>query len=372
MRNANEKFPRMTISFVLAGVSRVPAYDYKAVFEYANHLSFRGHAVTVVHAAQAVSASVAKKAFDAARQTLWNTTTEFRPQQWFRLWPAVKVLDVPSLDEKHMPAGEVMVATDWATAEAVAAYGSDKGCKFYLLQEYEPWRDPDDRVPASWKLPLQKIASARWLKEVAGEHGESAAYIPDGMDFEAFGCDVPIRKRTSPAVLMMYHESICKGFEDGIKALRRAHTALPNLKVTLFGVSSKPKGLPDWIKYVRNPGQPELRSLYNQATVFLAPSWVEGWPVPPAEAMCCGAALVCTDIAGHSEYAVHERNAFMVEPHNPQSLAEALLRIMRENTFRFVMAEQALSDIRRFTWDDATDRVETEFAWRVAGRVIQY
>ncbi len=88
--------------------------------------------------------------------------------------------------------------------------------------------------------------------------------------------------------------------------------------------------------------------------------------------MSCGAALVCTDIPGHNEYAVQDRNALMVEPHHVQSLAEALLRLLREKTSRFALAEQGLSDIRRFSWDAAIDRVETEFAWRVAGRVVRY
>ena len=363
----------MTITFVLPGSSRVPVYDYKVVFEYANHLTFRGHNIVVVHAAQVGAASsLSKRAYDAAKFTLWKATDEFGPQRWFRLWPAVKLLWVPTTEEKHIPAGDVIVATDWATAEAVATYGDDKGNKFYLVQHYEPWRAPEERVQKSWKLPLQKIASARWLKELAEEMGESAAYIPNGLDFDIFGCDVPIRQRTRPSVLMMYHESVTKGSEDGLKAMRVARAVFPDLDATVFGICPRPDGLSNWIKYVRQPTQQKLRDLYNQATVFLAPSWVEGWPLPPGEAMSCGAALVCTDIPGHNEYAVQDRNALMVEPHHPQQLAEALLRLLREKSLRFSLAEQALSDIRRFSWDDAIDRVETEFGWRVAGRVVKF
>jgi glycosyltransferase involved in cell wall biosynthesis len=260
----------------------------------------------------------------------------------------------------------VIVATAWPTAGAVTTYGPDKGCKFYLLQHYETFTAPEDLIRATWMLPLHKIAIARWLKDTAEEMGESAAYIPNGLDFDAFGCDITVRQRTSPTVTMPYHENVWKGSADGIQALRMIQRVVPDLKVRLFGIDPKPKGLPGWMTYIYKPAQSDLRNLYNQSTVFLAPSWKEGWPLPPAEAMTCGASLVCTDIPGHDEYAVDGRNAFVAQPHDPQSLAEALVRALKEKSTRFAYAEQAISDIRRFTWDAATDRLETEFSWRVA------
>jgi glycosyltransferase involved in cell wall biosynthesis len=373
MPSERGKFPSMAVTFVLAGASRVPAGGHRVIFEYANHLTYRGHNVSVVHAAQADPlASTAKKAYAAAGFQLRSATNDFGPQSWFRLWPTIKLLWVPSVDEQHIPPADVIVATNWATAEAVASYAKDKGHKFYLLQKDESSSAPEERVRATWKLPLQKIVVARWLKELAAEMGESAAYIPNGMDFDAFGCDIPVRERTRPTVSMWYDPFVWKGAEDGIKALRMAQRALPGLQATLFGTSPAPKGLPNGIKYLRQPPQTELRQIYNQSAAFLAPSWKEGWPLAPAEAMTCGAALVCTDIPGHNEYAVHERNSFMAKPQDPQSLAEALIRMLREKTLRFRLAEQALSDIHRFTWEEAADRVETEFGWRVAGRIITY
>ena len=356
----------MKITFVLSGASRVPG-SFKIAFEYANHLAFRGHKVTVVHPALTdPKASAAEKAFHAARYRLWDFTGDFGPKHWFRLWPTVQLLWVSSLEEQHIPWADVIVATGWVTAEAVANYASNKGSKFYLVQNFETWEAREERIRDTWKLPLQKIAVARWLKDTITGMGESAAYIPSGLDFEAFGCDIPIRQRTQPVVAMQYHESVWKGSADGMKAMRLAHNgAVPDIQVKLFGIHPKPRDLPDWMRYFQNPELQDLRRIYNESTVFLAPSWHEGWPLPPAEAMSCGAALVCSGIPGHDEYAVQNRNAFLARPQEPQSLAEALVRALREKSTRFTYAEQGLSDIRRFTWEAATDRVETEFAWRV-------
>jgi len=145
---------------------------------------------------------------------------------------------------------------------------------------------------------------------------------------------------------------------DGIKALEIAHRAVPDLTATFFGVPPRPSNLPRWIGYVRNPPQAKLRELYNEGTVFMSPSWVEGWPLPPAEAMISGAALVCTNIGGHIEYAEHERNALLAPVRCPESLADALVRMLKEHGLRQSLAENARIDIGRFTWSSAVARFE--------------
>jgi glycosyltransferase involved in cell wall biosynthesis len=347
------------ITFILPGSSRVPFGGYKVVFEYANCLSERGHAVTIVHPAHLdETAPWKEKLYHNARYLLWGATRDFGPRRWFKLRPEVKTTWVHSLREANIPPGDAIVATGWPTAEYVATYSPDKGRKFYLLQHYETWWGPEERVRATWQLPLHKIVIARWLEDIATELGQPSTYIPNGLDFLAFGCDLPIRERRRPHVLMLSHVMEWKGTADGLKALEFARRSVPELTATLFGVAAPPANLPAWISYERNPPQARLRQLYNDAAVFLAPSLAEGWPLPPAEAMMCGAALVCTDIGGHREYAVHERNALLAPPRSPLELGAALLRMLTDDALRQRLAEQALADIGRFTWKAATDRFE--------------
>lgn len=353
----------MKITFILPGSSRLPVGGYKVVYEYANHLSDRGHSVTVLHPAMLdPTVSLAEKAYHGGRYALWSAMGAFGPRRWFKVRTGVRLLWVPSLRECYVPRADAIVATGWPTAEFVAGYSSDKGQKFYLLQHYETWWGPEARVRATWQLPLRKIVIARWLADIATEMGEKATYIPNGLDFEAFACDLPVTERRRPHVTMLYHQLEWKGSADGLKALETARRAIPDLTATLFGVSLAPPRLPRWITYVRNPPQRILRQIYNDATAFLAPSWTEGWPLPPAEAMMCGAALVCTDISGHREYAVHERNALLAPARNTEVLAAALVRMLAHDRLRFSLAERALLDIGRFTWSSATDQFEAQLA----------
>lgn len=353
----------MKITFILPSVARFPTGGHKVVYEYANHLSDRGHSVTVVHPAlEDTSVSWPKKAYHATRYALRGITHQYGPEPWFKLRPAVHVRWVPSLRDAHIPLADAVIATGWPTAEHVASYSPARGRKFYLLQSYESWWGPEPRVRATWQLPLHKIVIARWLEKIAAEMGESASYIPNGLDFQAFGCDVPVRERRRPQIAMLYHEDDIKGSTDGLKAMEIARRTVPDLTATLFGVYPPPENLPNWASYVRKPPQTRLRAIYNEATVFLGPSWTEGWPLPPAEAMMSGAALVCTDIGGHQEYAVHERNALLAPARAPEALGAALLRALTDHALRQSLAETALDDISRFTWTTAVDRFEAVLA----------
>ena len=163
---------------------------------------------------------------------------------------------------------------------------------------------PEQAVMATWKLPLRKIVISRWLEDVANRLAEPSDYIPNGLDFKTFGMDVRPEDRDGNTIAMLYHHSDWKGSADGVKAICQVKAKIPQLRVRLFGVPGRPSGLPDWVEYNRNPRQGKLREIYNWAAIFMSPSWAEGWPLPPAEALQCGAVLAATDIGGHREYAI--------------------------------------------------------------------
>lgn len=284
---------------------------------------------------------------------------DFRPDRWFRVDPNVRLLCVPGLSEKWIPKGDVVIATAWLTAEWVSHYSADKGRGFYLIQHLETWDGPEKRVYATWKAPLKKIVIANWLLDIAKSLGEEAVYIPNGLSANEFQMDTVPQERDSTRLMMMYHEANWKGSKDGIEALLIVHLKEPEIKVTLFGLPARPAFLPEWINYYQRPERHLLRALYNQAAIFIAPSWTEGWGLPPSEAMLCGAALVATDIGGHREYAFHEKTALLSPVKDPQGLANNILRLVRDSTMRVHLATRGHEYIQQFTWKRASDHLES-------------
>ena len=157
---------------------------------------------------------------------------------------------------------------------------------------------------------------------------------------------------------MLYHRHEIKGTVDGISALVALKNEFPQLKANLFGVFPRPKNLPDWISYSQNPGQSIIRQLYNEAAIFISPSIAEGWPLPPAEAMQCGTAVVGTDIGGHREYMYPEVTALLCAAQNPSSIENQVRRLMLNPTLRAELAENGYKSIQRFVWNTSVDRLE--------------
>lgn len=349
----------LRITFLLPGPGRDPVGGFRIAYEYANRLTARGHAVTIVHASRAeMGLSLPTALRRAGVYALRRMAGAYGPAPWFPLDPGVRLVWAPSLNADHVPDGDAVIATAWQTAEWAAAYPKSKGKKFYLIQSLEAWAGPEDRVMATWKLPMTKVVISRSLEQVALSRGEPCVYVPNGLDFDVFGLDSPIESRRPDSLFMLHHSKPWKGTRDGLLALRQVLDRHPKALIRLFGTGPEPSDLPSGFEYHRRPAQRRLRALYNEAAIFVAPSLVEGWPLPPAEAMMSGCALAATDIGGHREYAVPNETALLSPPSDPDALAENLLRLVENDALRLRVARAGLAGIQRFTWTRAVDAFE--------------
>jgi glycosyltransferase involved in cell wall biosynthesis len=353
---------RVTFLLPLAGTE--PIGGFKVVYEYANYLARQGHAVSVVHPARLrIDEPLSKMPVKQAAKTVLEyvrkrVTGEFKPAAWFRVEPAVRLLWAPSLAARYVPDGDVVVASSWETAEWAATYPAAKGRKFYLIQHHETWSGPEERVMATWRMPLEKIVIARWLEEIAESVGQTAHLVDNGLDFSRFRMLKAIEERDPKRVLMMFHNQPWKGSPDGLRAFALAKAEEPGLQLTLFGLAGRPEDLAEEIAYYQNPPQEVIRDLYNEATIFVSPSWAEGFPLPPAEAMQCGAALMCTDIGGTAMYAIDGETALLSPVQDSEAMAANLLRLVREPELRVRIARAGNEFIQRFTWERAGARFE--------------
>jgi glycosyltransferase involved in cell wall biosynthesis len=233
------------------------------------------------------------------------------------------------------------------------------GEKLYLIQHLETWLGSADQVMATWKAPLKKIVIARWLEKVAHEMGETCHYIPNGLDFTKFGCDLLPEDRNPAHIAMLFSHSLpWKGSFDGLSALVALKDKYPDLEAEFFGINERQQDLPSWIVYHQTPSQEELRRIYNRASIFLAPSISEGWGLPPCEAMMCGGAVVATDIGGHREFCTDGDTALLVPANAPDAIAEAVERLINDHELRLRVAQSGNRNIQRFTWDAACDAFE--------------
>jgi glycosyltransferase involved in cell wall biosynthesis len=350
----------MKITFVLPRYLSAPAGGFKVVYEYANRLQARGHQVNVLHPRNILPRA---GLMQEVKSHLWPYKIHLRdgkPASWLPIDEGVQMMLVPDLREEFIPAADVIFATGYQTASGVSSYAKSKGRKYYLIQHHETWDGGEAEVNRTWKFPLHKIVIARWLLNLAQEFGEGGqvTYIPNGIDFNDFKITTPISERPAQRVAMMAHSFDWKGTPDGLRALETARKEIPELEAVLFGTHPRPPNWPEWITYLPQPSAHELPALYNSCSVFLHPSWTEGWGLPSAEAMSCGCALVAAANRGVMDFAEHEVTALLAPIKQPSLLAEQLLRALRDHVLRQRIAEAGNRQIQQYTWKQAVDSLE--------------
>jgi glycosyltransferase involved in cell wall biosynthesis len=360
------------VTFVLPCHSRKPIGGARVVYQYANGLAARGHSVTVVHAAlleprQYLRPLALRREPKVVVRGLVDILAgpPGRPG-WQWVDPRVCLRYVTTLGPDNVPDGDVVVATAWRTAESVIRYPDRKGRGFYLVQHYETWDAPPGRVDATWRSALRKIVIAEWLVEkgrALGVPDEDMVRIPNGLDHDVFRVVRPVEGRP-PRVAMLYSPARVKGGADGIEALVAARRSVPDLQAVLFGVRPRPGRLPAWIDYRHNPAPKELvDDVYNGSSVYLCPSWTEGWHLPAAEAMACGCAVVSTDQGGVGNYARQGETALLSPVGDVAGLAAGIVRLCRNADERLRLAASGTRLVRTFTWE----RAVAAFAEQISG-----
>jgi len=125
------------INILLPGSGHAPLGGYRVAYEYANRLAARGHNVTAIHPAMLYRNTpliqTPKKIF---RYLQRKFDESYRPS-WFEMKPEVKAEWVPSLHCRHIPPGDVVIATAWQTAEWLPSYPVTTGKKLCLVYDFE-------------------------------------------------------------------------------------------------------------------------------------------------------------------------------------------------------------------------------------------
>jgi glycosyltransferase involved in cell wall biosynthesis len=94
-----------------------------------------------------------------------------------------------------------------------------------------------------------------------------------------------------------------------------------------------------------------LAALYAGALAVVAPSWVEGFGLPPVEAAALGTPSIVSDLAVFAE--TLGAGALRVPPGDPAALADALARIATDDDLRERLGAAARRAAARYDWTRA-------------------
>jgi glycosyltransferase involved in cell wall biosynthesis len=79
-------------------------------------------------------------------------------------------------------------------------------------------------------------------------------------------------------------------------------------------------------------------------------------PIKMFEYMASGVPIIASDLPSLREV-LSEENALLIEPDNPQALAESIEKILNDTNLSSQIAQKAKDDVRKYTWDNYAEKI---------------
>lgn len=122
-------------------------------------------------------------------------------------------------------------------------------------------------------------------------------------------------------------------------------------RTALCRLADEARLAPDTMVFAGHVSDRELICLYSQCTLYVMPSFHEGFGLPALEAMCCGAAVIGSNTTSIPE--VIGRTDALFDPYSDQSMAALIERALSDAKFWRSLKDHAGEWSKRFSWDSS-------------------
>ncbi len=277
---------------------------------------------------------------------------------------------------KLIPECDIVVANTWLSAfPVIDSLKHTKAVGFYFIQGDERLfysnhilgKIKSYMASRSYTLPLKWLTNSTWLRDrLQPEFHREAAIANPGVNISIFK---PIYSgksisptRMEPLIIVSVGRSVplLKGLADLLEATAIiSHQA--NIRLILISQEDLRLHTPHPVEVYKPLTDQEIAEAYCKADIFVFPSWYEGYGLPPLEAMACGVPVITTDCGGVRDFAIHEHNCLIIPPRDPQAMADAIIRLIRQPYFAKCLAHEGTITATRFSWEHFVTSVESIF-----------
>ena len=203
-------------------------------------------------------------------------------------------------------------------------------------------------------LDMPTITVSKSTQEDLKELGfKNISIVSQGLNFEPF-TDLPPKNQT-PIIVFSGRLKRAKRPDHAIKAFNLIKDKVPEVELWIFGDGPFRKKLehtPNMnIKFFGRLGNVERRKLLSQSWILLVPGIREGWGLNIIEANAFGVPCIGYNVPGLKDSIRNGETGLLVESGNIESLADATVSILKDQTRRQTLSSNALKFAKEFNWD---------------------
>jgi glycosyltransferase involved in cell wall biosynthesis len=228
-----------------------------------------------------------------------------------------------------------------------------------LVYAYKQWAIPRSAQRARVVLTVSEV-SRKHIVEGMGIDGGKVWVTPNGVDLKAFR---ELTKNPSKSFRILVHAATDerKNIPNILKAAQLLAGKGKYFQLRLMGMDAneaeqsgypqevKRLGLGPQVVWMGKVSSGELGRVYGESDLLLYPSRWEGFGLPVLEAFACGVPVVASDTTSLPEVAGNA--ALLVDPENPEAIANAVRRLMEKPALRRQLVQRGFKRARLFTWE---------------------
>jgi glycosyltransferase involved in cell wall biosynthesis len=255
---------------------------------------------------------------------------------------------------------DVAIATEWSTAFPVRDLPRCRE-KVYLVQDDEPrfFAASAESIWAeeTYRMGYRCIAYTPWMAGILErDYGLEARWFECGTDLDTYTFAGEEGREPGHVAVYARRETPRRAVELAIAGIANLFERRPGLRVTLFGSNVKGSAPFPCVDLGVQPPR-ELAALYRRASAGVVFS-LTTHSLVAQEMMASGLPVVELEGENVSGALGASGEHVMLAEHTPDSIADALERVLDGREAAAAMARRARSFVEERTWERAGDQVE--------------
>jgi len=330
--------------------------------------------------------------------------TRFIDEEWgFRVRPEV----VPAFDDTTIPDADGIVVTTPKDVEELWEVAKGRGIPlFHFLQGFEPdyvlerikgsvvpkrfrgtdiiskakywykkreWKDRLKRFDRLYELPTVKMAIAPHLVRGVEERYRTRCYlVPNGIDQDVF---YPREKEPDYTdtlkILSVGNYTIeYKAIPDvlaAVRILKEKGIPVHLTRVSPADITEAEKQAEVVDRSLVRISEAEMAALYRESHILIAASTeIEGFGLPPVEAMSTGTPVILTKITPFFAFDDIHDFAYFVDVHKPEAIARGVMDIAQSSSLRKALVTRGFEVSAKYRLSNVGKRLEDIFKEHVS------
>jgi glycosyltransferase involved in cell wall biosynthesis len=183
-----------------------------------------------------------------------------------------------------------------------------------------------------------------------------------------FFCPSNHKTHKNSYILYAGRVSAEKGLIDLVNSAKHVCKKYPNFKFVIAGNGPLERHLKKLVStlnlesnffFAGSVNHETLLKFYQNATVYVLPSYREGLPTTLLEAMSCGLPVVATAISGITDVIDNHKTGLLVPTNSPENLANAILMLIEDSKLSEEIAKNARMHVQKYyDWDIIASKIE--------------